>query len=155
MPFMQIGDKMRIGYDTVTGERGTQIRLTNKTGAASVKGTVLDQDDTVVQAGKIIPAGAPDPIAIVYEAGVADGSEMWCWVPGSLCRVLIEDATAATVGYWVKVSDTQAGRADATNASPPGGTINALEDHLSELGHAAESESAGTDVLLLIHFHVN
>ena len=97
MPFMQIGDKMRIGYDPATGERGTQMRLLNKTGAASVKGSLVEADDTVDQAFQLIPADDPDPIGIVYEAGVADGEECWVWVPQSLCQVLLEDGT---VMYW-------------------------------------------------------
>jgi hypothetical protein len=155
MPWVTIGDKMRIGHDTVTGERGTQMKITNETGTTSVKGTVLHQDATVDSAGDEIPADDVDPIAIVYEGDVADGSDMWVWVPQSLCQVLLEDTTAATRGYWVKVSDNDDGRADASNAAPPGGTVPALEDHFSELGHAAESQSSGTDVLCLIHFHVN
>lgn len=155
MPFIQIGDKMRIGYDPATGERGTQMRLINKTGSNSVKGTVAEADDAVDQAFDVIPANEPDPIGIVYESGVADGSEAWVWMPGSLCQVLLEDGTAATRENWVYISQTDAGRADATNSTPPGGTISALEDHFEELGHAAETQGSGTDVLALIHFHVN
>ena len=155
MPWTQIGDSMRIGYDSGTGEYGIQMKLTNKTGSASVKGEIVEQSAGTDNAFDTIGADEPDPTHIVYEAGVADGSNAWCWCIGSLCQVLLEDSTAATRHYWVKVSDSAAGRADATNASPPGGTINAIEDHFTEVGHAAESKTAGTDVLCLIHFHVN
>ena len=148
-------DKLRFVYDTTTGEYGWQRKLTNKTGGASVKGTVYDQSSGTDDAVTAIAAGGPDPILVCYEAGVADGSEHWCWAIGSLCQVLLENSTAATRGYWVYVSQTAAGRADATNAAPPGGTIAALENHFEEIGHAAESQGAGTDVLCLIHFHVN
>lgn len=155
MPFMQIGDKMRIGHDPSTGERGTQMRLLNKTGAASVKGSLVESDNTVDQAFQLIPADDPDPIGIVYEAGVADGEECWVWVPQSLCQVLLEDGTATARENWVYVSENAAGRADGSNAAPPGGTIAALETHFHEIGHAAEAQASGTDVLALIHFHVN
>jgi hypothetical protein len=148
-------DKVRIWVDSATGERGFQMKLTNKTGSNSVKGTVVEQSSTTDSAFSAIVADEPDPIGVVYEAGVADGSECWIWLPQSLCQVLLEDGSAATREYWVKVSDTDAGRADASNAAPPGGTIAAIEDHFTELGHAAESQSSGTDVLCLIHLHFN
>lgn len=156
MPFMQIGEKMRIGYDPDTGERGTQMRLVNETGSASVKGTVVAPDSSVDQAVVAIVADTPDPIGVIAEDGVADGSEVWCWMPGSLCQVLLEDGTAATRDNWVYVSQNDNGRADATTAAPPpGGGISELDTHFQEFGHSAESQASGTDVLCLIHFHVN
>ena len=154
MPGVQ-SQKVRLFYDPTTGERGLQIKLINKTGAASVKGSVLSSSPGTDQGVELCPADAYDPMAICYEAGVADGSEMWCWMPGSMCQMLLEDGTASTRDYWVRDSVTVAGRADATNASPPGGTIVALEAHSKELGHAAESKASGTNVLCLIHFHLN
>jgi hypothetical protein len=142
-------------YDRSTGERGQQIKITNRTGATSVKGSVLEPSDTYDVAVALSPANSFDPVYICAESGVADGSDMWVWCVGSICQVLLQDSTGTTRGYWVKVSDTQAGRADATNAAPPGGTIAALEDHSSELGHTGESKTAGTNVLCLLHFHVN
>ena len=150
-----VTDQVRQHYDSTTGERGMQLKLVNKTGASSVKGTIVEASTTTASAFSVVGAGGVDTIAIVYEAGIADGSSAWCWMPGSLCQVLLQDSTAATRGYWVKVSDTVAGRADATNAAPPGGTIAALEDHFSEVGQSAESKTAGTNVLCLLHFHVN
>lgn len=155
MPWTQIGDSMRIGYDDSTGEYGVQLKLTNKTSSASVKGTVVQVSTGTDRAFSLEEADGVDPTNIAYEAGVADGSDAWCWCIGSICEVLLEDSTAATRGYWVKVSDSAAGRADASNAAPPGGTISAIEDHFSEIGHAVESKTAGTDVLCRINFHVN
>ena len=146
---------MRIGQDDATAEHGIQMQLMNKTGAASVKGMLLEQSSTTDAAFDEIAADHADPIGVVYEAGVADGALCWMWLVQSLCQVLLEDSTAATREYWVKVSEIQAGRADATNNAPGGGTISALEDHFHEIGHAAESKVAGTDVLCLIHLHFN
>lgn len=150
-----IGTKMRIGYDPATGEFGTQMKMANKTGAASVKGTVGEPSSTTDSAFQAITADDPDPICVVYEAGVSDGSAAWVWMVGSLCQMLLEDTTAATRAYWVKVGETTAGRADATNAAPSGSVVAELEEHFHELGHAAESQASGTDVLCLVHFHVN
>jgi len=150
-----VGDKMRIGYDDVTGERGIQMAMTNATGATSVKGDLVEQSSTTDSAFALITADAPDPIGVVAESGIANGSLCWVWTPQSLCQVLLEDGTSATRDYWVKVSDNDNGRADASNAAPPGGTVASIEDHFSEIGHAAESQSSGTDVLCLIHLHFN
>jgi len=150
-----VEDMFRIVYDAQTGERGTQMRLVNDTGAISKKGDVIAASASVDSAVDQVVADTPNAIGVIAENDIPDGELVWVWMPGSLCQVLLEDGTAATVGYWVKVSDNDDGRADATNATPPGGTINALEDHLSEIGHAAESQSSGTDVLCLIHLHFN
>ena len=71
------------------------------------------------------------------------------------CQVLLEDSTAATAGYWVRTGDTTAGRADATNAAPPGGGIVELDEHMQEIGHTLESQGAGTSVLAWIILHLN
>lgn len=147
---------IRLRYDSVTKEYGIQARLENRTGATSVKGTIVGADGSVDKAVNIEPANGPSTMAIVYQGGIANGDPMWVWLPGpTMCQVLLQDGTASTRDNWAKVSDTVAGRADITNVNPPGGTITALEDHFTEIGHGAESKSSGTDVLSLIYFHVN
>jgi hypothetical protein len=155
MPWQEIGDKMRIGYDASTGERGVQMKRENRSGAASVKGTLITASDTNDNAWDILTANIPKPDGVVYEGGVANGSECWCWDDGSIAQCLLEDSSPCTHGYWAKVSDTQDGRVDASNASPPGGTIVAIEDHLSEVGHCQQSQTAGTDKLALMKLHFN
>jgi len=132
-----------------TEEGGFAILLTNKTGAASVKGTIVEADTTTDNAFKASAASSDDPIGIVYEAGVADGSECWVVIYG-IAEVLLKDTTASTRGYWVMTSDA-AGRADATNAAPPG----FVASHFQEIGHCIESKTAGTDVLAKIVMHFN
>ena len=141
-------------YMKFTDEGGLAIRLVNKTGAASVKGTLVGAGSTVTKSFETLTADVPKCIGAVYDDGIADGELCWV-VTGGLCQVLLEDTTAATAGYWVKVSDNDNGRADAQNLSPPGGTITALEDHLSEIGHCLETVSAGTDKLCWILMHFN
>jgi hypothetical protein len=142
------------GNTRMLDEGALAIRMLNKTGSASVKGTIVETSATTAEAFDTITADAPDPIGIVYESGVADGGYCWIVIQGK-CQVLLEDTTAATKDYWVKVSDSDAGRADATNVAPPGGAISALEDHFTEIGHALEDVTAGTDKLCWIIFHCN
>jgi hypothetical protein len=136
-----------------TNDGGVATRYINGTGAPSVKGTIMKLStipDTVI----LNPGSDPLPMGIVYESGIADGQEMWVTVAED-AYVLIEDGTTATVGNWVKVSDTQTGRADASNLAPEGGTIQALEDHFGEIGHCEETVGSGTDILCKIHTQWN
>ena len=138
----------------LTPEGGIAIYLTNNTGAASIKGTLLNtessEDNSVVIAG----ADEPDIIGAFYESGVPNGEKALVVIAG-VADVLIEDSTASTRGYWCRISETQDGRADITNAAPPGGTIIAIEGHFREIGHSMENQTAGTDVLSRILMHFN
>jgi len=104
----------RIWRVKFTTEGGLAIQLINKTGAASVRGTLVEADTTTDLAFKVNDADGHHPIGAVYEAGVADAALCWVVIYGK-CQVLLKDTTASTRGYWVKSSDA-AGRADATNA---------------------------------------
>jgi hypothetical protein len=126
----------------------------NKTGAASVKGTIVEPSDTTDFAVKVCGAGEPDPIGIILDSGVPDGSPVRV-VQSGWVQVLIQDGTAATRAYWAKVSDTQDGRADITIAAPSGGTLPQLVEHFHEIGHCFETVGSGTDVLVWISCHFN
>ena len=128
-------------------EGGFCVQLKNKTGAVSIKGTVVGPSHTTDMAFGKIPADDPDPIGAVYEDGVPDGGECWIATHG-IIEQLMQNTTETTHGYWVKVSDTVDGRADAANAAPPGGTINAITDHFTETGHSLQSLTYDTDQLL-------
>ena len=137
----------------VTPLGGICIRLLNKTGVASVLGTVVQADTVNDNAFKVCEANGVQPIAVVYQVGVADGSLCWIVVIG-VAQVLLKDTTLSTKGNWVKVSDV-AGRADATLLVPPGGGIPELDIHMGEIGHCIESKGADTDVLAKIVVHFN
>jgi len=134
---------------------GLMVRLINKTGAASVKGVIVELSSATDFAIMEATAGGPDPIGVVYEDGIADGDSVWVVYSGP-AQVLLKDGTAATREYWGALSDDTAGRADFTTAAPSGGTVNELRTHLErEIGHVMESQSAGTDVLCWCFLHFN
>lgn len=137
----------------ITDLGGIAIPLTNKTGANSVKGTIVIASAGTDNAFDIGAAAEPQPIGIVYEDGIADGSECWVVIYG-VAQVLLKDTTASTHGNWVKSSDV-GGRADATNAAPPGGGIPELDQHMGEIGHALETQGGGADVLCKTKLHFN
>jgi hypothetical protein len=137
----------------ITAEGGFAVKLINKTGAATVRGVIVEADSTTDDAFDTASADELQNIGVVYEEGVADGSEAWV-VIGGRCQVLLKDSTLSTRGNWVYTSDT-AGRADATLAAPPGGGIPELETHMQEIGHCIQSVAAGTNQLAFIILHFN
>lgn len=137
-----------------TDEGGIGVKMINKTGAASVKGTIVEASLTTDNAFGLTGATDYMPIGAVYENGIADGEECTVIIYG-IAELLLQDSTASTKGYWVNTSDTQAGRVDATVAIPAGGTITALENHMREVGHCIESKTAGTNVLAKCVMHFN
>jgi hypothetical protein len=143
------GGNAKVGF---TAEGGLKVRLVNKTGAASVKGTLV-RSDTNTSGGFIVAPGDSDEcIGVVYESGVADGSECWIVVSG-IAEVLLKNSTGSLAGGWAYMSDV-AGRM-ITASDPPGGTIGALDNHMKEIGHSIQYHAGGTDVLVKIIMHFN
>jgi len=136
----------------ITPEGGIAVKMINDTGAPSIKGTLVNCSSSVDN-GVTIETVEFDTIGVIYEDGVADGQEVWVVVSGK-AEVLLADGTASTRGYWV-YADAVDGRANASLQLPPGGTIQALENHFKEIGHCLETKTSGTDVLALIAIHFN
>lgn len=132
---------------------GVAVKLTNKTGVASVKGTIVEADGAVDDAFEVADADGNHHIGIVYDDGVADGSECWVIIYG-IADVLLKDTTLSTRGNWVYMSDV-AGRANATLADPTAGGVAQLDQHMQEIGHCLESKAANTDVLARVCLHFN
>lgn len=98
----------------ITPEGGEAFKLTNRSGADSVKGMAVclsdDYDDSVV--------AATEPYIVVgfaYNSGVADGDEMWI-VRDGLCDLLLEDGYGAIRNGWVRLSALTAGRVAVQSA---------------------------------------
>lgn len=129
-----------------TAEGGLAVKLTNKTGSASVKGTVVRASTSTDNAFGLSGVSGDEAIGVVYESSIADASECWVVVSG-IAEVLLKDGTACTHGDWAGVSDTS-GRAYA--ATEPASSTG----HDVEIGHFIESKGSGTNVLakLVLHF---
>lgn len=136
-----------------TYEGGLALVLTNRTGSASVKGTVVISSTAQDNAFAITGEAEAQPIGVVYEDGVSENSECAVVITGR-AQVLLEDTTASTRGNWVYTSD-DVGRANATLAAPPGGGIPELDEHMQEIGHCLESQGSGQDVLAYCLLHFN
>lgn len=143
------------GIAILTPEGGIAVQMINKTGGPSVKGTIVDSDPSVDFAVRVCPANNSDATGVIYQDGIPDGKPVFVVVSG-MADVLLQDGTASTRGYWIKISATQAGRADMTNPNPPGsGTIAEIDNHFREIGHCIQSKLSGTDVLARASLHFN
>jgi hypothetical protein len=130
---------------------GSFAWLTNKTGAASVKGTMASPSATTDLAFDLV-TNQYDAIGVVFDDGVPDGGLCRVVING-LVQVLFENGNAPVREYWLRAS-TVAGRGYNEAAPSGGGFVNAAE-HFKEVGHVLESKTAGTDVLAwcLVHFN--
>ena len=135
-----------------TRERGIAIFLTNNTGAASIKGTLVHCSTSMNEAFEA-QISQYDNIGVVYQDDVAQGQDCQVVIAG-IAQVLLADGTASTRGNWV-IASTADGRADATQEIPPGGGVQEHDEHFKEVGHCLESKAAGTSVLAKIILHFN
>lgn len=148
---VDILDDVRLYSDPVTGERGLQTRIINRTGSASVKGSLVmtchDYDDSVS-----LEDEGFDAIGVIAESGIPDGSPVWVWKNGSICQVLLRKGYTATRGYLAIASGSAPGRAEFI-AVPSSNPVQG--EHFKEIGHAYESKGSGTDVLVKCDIHFN
>ena len=108
----------RLGGATAgfTTEGGFYQTLINKTGATSVKGTLVMASTALDNAVMTALANTQMPIGAIYESGIADGSLVKVVVNGK-AQVLLKDGESSTRGYWCGVSDT-AGRMYQDSSAP-------------------------------------
>ena len=146
---MHSGEIIGAGWRIVTGG-GTAFIGINRTGADSIRGTVVTQGPergVVVFPGDDTHAGG-----VVYEDGISDGEPMWVVTFGP-ARVLLKDGTGATEADWLKTSDV-AGRTEAA-PKPTALGIPELYDHFRMAGFVIDTIEAGTDVLCLAFIRFN
>lgn len=135
----------------VTPEGGHYVILLNKTGSASVKGTLVRPSTTTDYAFET-QSDVYDTIGIVYDSGVADGQPCRIVVSG-IADCLLEDSVGSTREHWLKAS-TVPGRCYSQTAPTGGGPL-ASDDHFKEIGHSLQTVTAGTNKLVraIVHFN--
>ena len=91
-----------------TPEGGVVYRSTNRTGAASVRGQAIgispDYDNSHIVANNPYTVNG-----FVYNAGIADGEEVWI-VRDGICDMLLADGFSAPRDYWLRLSSFVDGR---------------------------------------------
>ena len=121
---------------------GFAIALTNNTGVVSVEGQIVEADDTDENSYKKADGSAVDPIGTVYNAGVADGSEVWIVIAG-IAEVLLD--AGGCVHHDRLITSATAGSADVSNS--PSTAV-----HFQEIGHAIETVVGAGLAKTVLHF---
>jgi len=124
---------------------GQCIKLTNKTGANSIQGEVVEADSTNDDSVVLASTNCLDPIGVFLEAGVADGAEAWI-VIGGIADVLADNA-GFTRGDRLVTSAAAATVARATTNNAPAVAVN-----FQEIGHAIETAAANVLGRVVLHF---
>ena len=139
----------------VTAEGGIAVKLTNKTGGATVKGEVVAvyTASAINNAVKKIEKDVPDPIGVFYESGVADGSESWVVISGIADVYFTGNTTRGHLARGYLTADGAgyvAGQAlsEAVPSSPF-----ASDKHFYEIGHVLESRTGAGLAKCVIHFN--
>lgn len=93
------------------------LNLTNRTGAASVKGQLVMIDGTYDDSYSIAEAGGAKAAGVVLVAGIPDGQLVPICTRGK-CQVLFATDMAAGVGTWATLDPDENGRAGYPDPSP-------------------------------------
>ncbi len=130
----------------ITSIGGSAIKLTNKTGGVSVAGQLVApySATAVDDAVKTATADSDEVIGVIYNTGVADGSEVWVVVSG-IADVLM-DAGGSARGDRI-ISSPTAGSADVWN------TGGAVATHFLEIGHCLETRGGAGLAKAVLHFN--
>jgi hypothetical protein len=151
LKLLELDNVVALGSDLATGARGLLTKGVNRTGAASVLGTLVSLS-TTADNEYIRQANEFDTVGVLAESGIAEGAEVWIWKPGSRCQVLFKDGVTPTRGNILIAADTD-GRGNSI--ANPGSGLPAVETHFKECGHVCQSVASGTDVLALCEIHTN
>ena len=127
----------------LTSLGGIAIKLTNKSGGATIKGQLVEPH-TDSDSFTTVAISSDECIGIVLEAGVADGSEAWVVVSG-IAEVLM-DAGGCVPSDRIITSAT-AGSGDVWNV---GG---AVATHFQEIGHSIGTVVGAGLVKVVLHFN--
>lgn len=136
-----------------TTEGGLAVKLVNKTGAATVKGTVVSAATGTNGAFILTAVDAVDPLGVVYEAGVADASSAWVVVSGKAQVLFTTNVTRGQFARGPVAGDTGEQAGYAVAGTPPANPNIATEDHFREIGHCLESTTAGALTYVMLHFN--
>lgn len=135
-----------------TTEGGIAIKITNKTGSASVKGTLVMASHTVASAASLEALGEIDTIGIVYEDGVADGSDVWIVVAGIADVYFIGSTSLGHYARGCVAADNGAEAGKAVSEAVPTNPA-ATDKHFGEIGHLLEARVGAGLAKCVLHFN--
>jgi hypothetical protein len=135
-----------------TDDGGMVYRMYNMSGSASTKGMVVKAYSGFPNSFKYCAVGMPDPIGVVYEAGVANNGLCWVVISG---RAAVYFANAATISYFARmtaVGDAGAGAGIAICEAVPT-TPFSTDKHFQEIGHIIGATGADNLGTVILHFN--
>lgn len=134
-----------------TPEGGLAVKLTNKTGGNSIKGYIAHTSPGTDDAFQLAPDDTPDPIGVIYEAGIADGAECWIVIQG-IVEVYFEAAT--TRGEFARVQvNTDGGTVGVAVSEAMPTSPFATDKHFQEVAHILESIGGAGLARCIIHLN--
>lgn len=134
-----------------TPEGGMAYWMVNKTGAASVKGNLIEPSTAVDEGVQILSIDEPDPIGIIYDAGVADGGMIRVVFSGK-AEVLFSNTPIRHNFARNPIAADGGTNGQAISEalpSPPFST----DKHFLEIGHILETKGAPGLALVNLHFN--
>lgn len=145
-------DKLNTSKCRLTPEGGIAVQLTNRTGANSVKGTLVHPDSATSDGVILVPVNDADPIGVVYEAGIADGSLLWIVIAGIAEVYFVNGATQGQFARMCVTADTNDAPGFAMAEAVPTPPL-ATDKHFQEIGHVLQTVAAGNLARCIIHFN--
>jgi hypothetical protein len=136
----------------LTLEGGIAVKLTNKTGAPSVKGYTVHNNPSFANAVALTAVGDPDCFGVFYESGVADGSEAWVVISGIASVYFIGSVTLGHIARTFIAADAGAAAGKAMSESVPTSPF-ATDKHFCEIGHVIESRTGAGLAKTILHFN--
>lgn len=128
----------------IDNEGAVCLKLFNRTGGATVAGTIVKADTGNGDSVIVSAIDDPMPIGFLRDTGVADGSETWVQIAG---RVLVlGDSGGVLPGQWCGTGPT-AGSVDGDT------TIPAATQHFQEIGHSLSTIGSGGTGRIVTHFN--
>lgn len=136
----------------ITPEGGYAIKLINRTGAVSVKGYAVTASSAYDNACSNIVVNVPNPIGVVYESGVADGSPMWVVVSGIAEAYFANTPTRGYLARGFLTGDAGYVSGQILSEAIPTSPF-ATDKHFYELGHILETKGAPGLAKMVLHFN--
>lgn len=133
----------------LTAEGGLAVKMTNKTGVASVKGSIVSLSTGTDNAFALSAVDASGVVGVVYEAGIADGAECWVVVKGIAETLFTNNVTHGMYARAPVAADTDEVAGYAVGAAIPANTFN-TDAYLARFGFVLESKNAGTLAKVLL-----
>lgn len=139
----------------LTPEGGVAQKYKNKTGGASVKGTVVNiyNASAIDNAVSKIVVDVPDAIGVIYDDGVQDGDDVWVVTSGKAHVLFVGNTTRKHLARTFISADGGSyisgyALSEAFPSSPF-----ATDKHFCEIGHVCESRVGAGLALVNLHFN--